>query len=220
MNEMLEIKFHELSFCLKKLEIHKKISGEAMLRFSECFKNYIYDLEDPKKKHKLKKIAGLAGENEKRGPKTGKNAKQKTQYRRGKDKVMEQEQQQEEVIIPPELPSPVLPKEYKSLYRKIANETHPDKSKGDKQKSKIFTEVNSAINSENYFKLIEYALLLGIKIPDEVNVSEQEINNKISSINAEVKQITKSVAWEWYHLDTEEKKEKLIEGYATYLTQQ
>ena len=212
-SEMLEIKFHELSFCLKKLEIHKKINDEAMTLFSEYFKEYIYGMTDAKEKHKLKKIAGLATENERRGPKTGKNAKQKAQYKRGKTKVEEQEQ----VIIPEEKPKNPLPSEYKKLYRQIANKTHPDKAKGDKQKNKIFTEVNSAVQDEDYFKLIEYALLLGMEIPPEVPIEEEDINKKIKSVNAKIKEITKSVAWEWYHLDQEEEKTKLIEGYASFL---
>jgi hypothetical protein len=213
-NQLMELKIHELSFAVKKLKIHENINNHAMSEFSKSFKNFIEDVQDPQSKHKLKQIAGLAGENEKRMTKTAKKAKQQGQYRKKRNKV---QQEHQEVEIPPEIPSKSVPQEYKGLYRKIAKETHPDKTKDDKSKNKILQEVNNAIFKEDYFKLIEYALLLGIEIPDEVPLETKKIDEKIAIANQKIQQITKSVAWEWYHLDKQSDKESMIEGYATYL---
>lgn len=215
-NEILDLKIHELKFAIKKLEIHQKINQEAMTLFSEMFKEYVNSIDDGNKKHKLKQAAGLAGENERRSSKTAKKAKQQKQYKRGDTKVQEQQEQQV-YEPPPEKPKKELPKEYKSLYRKIASKTHPDKIKDDEEKKKILQEVTKAITNEDYFKLIESALKLDIDIPEEIQINFGAIQQKIASIHNQVKQITKSVAWEWYHLEDDEQKKKLIEGYATFI---
>jgi len=180
------------------------------------FKEYIDSVEDGNAKHKLKQAAGLAGENEKRSSKTAKRAKQQKQYKRGETKV-EERQEQHVYEPPPDKPKKELPKEFKSLYRKIASKTHPDKIKDDEEKKKILQEVNKAITNEDYFKLIESALKLDIEIPEEININFGSLQQKIASINNQVKQITKSVAWEWYHLEDSEQKKKLIEGYASFI---
>ena len=211
-SEIFELKVHELKFAVKKLEIHHKINNQAMTQFSDYFKDYIDTVDNRGVRHKLKQIAGLAGENEKPMNKTAKRAKQQAQYRKGRTKV-----QEEVVEPPPPKPKKPLPKEYKSLYRKIANKTHPDKIKDDSDKKEMFQKVTSAVDSEDYFKLVEYAILLDIEIPDEISLDIGDIDDKIEKIKKEVKHITRSVAWEWYHLEEESEKKKLIEGYATYL---
>ncbi len=210
-NELLQLKIHELSFAVKRLEIHQKINKEAMFQFSKSFKNFIDEVEDSTSKHKLKQIAGLAGESEKRMTKTAKRAKQQRQYKRGKNKI------EQEVQLPPDIPVKPVPDEYKKLYRDIAKKTHPDKIGDDKEKSKILQEVNNAVSEEEYFKLIECALLLGIEIPEEVPFEPEQVNKKITDANKKIEQITKSVAWEWYHLPEQSDKTRLIEGYAAYL---
>ena len=212
--QLYEMKLHELRFLIKKLEIHKEIHLEAAEKFSKYFEDYINSLTVRSVKHKLKQIAGLAGPNEKPINKTAQNAKQQRQYKQGKTKV---KQEYEEVSMPPETPVKPVPKEYKGLYRKIARETHPDVNGGDEKKKKIFQEINNAIEKEDYFKLIEAAMLLNLKIPDDVPLQTDVVENKITLANKEIKQITKSVAWEWYHIEEEESKKVLIEKYANFL---
>jgi len=214
--ELFELKLHELKFSLKKLEIHQKINEDAMSNFSKQFKEFIYSLEDLNMQHKLKQIAGLANPSERRSSKTAQRAKQQRQYRQNKSKVQEH---QEEPQPPVEIENNPLPEEYKKLYKKIANVTHPDKCRDDMQKQKIFQQVNSAVNDKNYFKLIETAIFLDIEIPDEVPLDFQELDLKIQEANNKVGEITKSVAWEWYHVKDNESKLKLIEGYASFLLQ-
>ena len=147
-NEILDLKMHELKFAMKKLEIHNKINQEAMRSFSEMFRGYIDSVEDGTTKHKLKKAAGLVGENEKRSLKTAKKVKQQKQYKKGKTKVKPEVEEEHAYQSPPETPKKELPKQYKSLYRKIASKTHPDKISNDEGKKKILQEVNKAITEE------------------------------------------------------------------------
>ena len=215
-DQIFELKIHELKFSLKKLEIHETINMSAMEQFSKYFKDYIESIDNRTVKHKLKKIAGLVGEDEKPMNKTAKRAKQQAQYKKNKSKI--QPDFEEQVIDPPpEKPKKPLPKGYKSLYRKIASKTHPDKIGDDDEKKEIFQKVTAAIDSENYFKLVEYATILDIEIPDEVPVKTEDIDKKIQKIQHNIDNMTKSVAWEWYHMEQDAEKRKLIEGYASFL---
>ena len=215
-NQILELKIHELKFSLKKLEIHEKINLKAMEDFSKYFKDYIDSVDNRTVKHKLKKIAGLVGEDEKPMNKTAKRAKQQAQYRKNKSKI-QPEFEEQVVEPPPEKPRPVLPKEYKTLYRRIASKTHPDKIDKDDARREIFQKVTAAVDSEDYFKLIEYATMLDIEIPEEVPISAKDIDIKIQNIEGNIKNMTNSVAWEWYHMEKDSDKKRLIEGYASYL---
>jgi hypothetical protein len=213
-NSLMRLKIHELSFSIKKLQIHENINKDAMTEFSKSFKDFIDNIDNAQSKHKLKQIAGLTGKDEKRMTKTAQKAKQQRQHRKGQNKV---EQNHQQVEIPPDIPVKSIPPEYKGLYREIAKKTHPDRVKNDKEKNKILQEVNNAISKEEYFKIVEYAILLEIDIPEEVPLEAGQIDEKISKANAKINQITKSVAWEWYHLDEESDKINMIEGYAAYL---
>ena len=61
------------------------------------------------------------------------------------------------------------------------------------------------------------AVLLDIEIPDDIPLDIDKIDGKIDKIQKQIKNMTRSVAWEWYHLQEEEQKKKLIQGYATFL---
>ncbi len=214
-NELYELKLHELKFLVKKFEIHQKIHAKAAMMFSKSFVDFVDSVQDKSKRHKLKKLSGLAGENEKPMTKNAKNAKQQSQYRKGKNKV---QQEQEQIFVkPPESSKKEIPKEYKGLYRKIASVTHPDKSSDDNEvRSDIFKDLNNAIEQENYFKLVEYAMMLDIEIPDEIPLDTKSIDEKIDKTKKEIKVLTKSVAWEWYHIE-EDAQETLIKRYVEYL---
>lgn len=221
--ELYEIKLYELKFLIKKLQIHQKVHTGAATLFSDKFKEYIDSVEDGAAKHKLRKLAGLAGEDEKRMSKNAKRAKQAGQHRRGENKIKEpqeqhkQEQHYSEERVEVNSSSKNIPKEYKKLYRTLANATHPDKSGGDLEKVKTFQKIGNAISNGDYYKLIECALALDIEIPDEVPMDSGLIDEKIAQTKVEIKKITKSVAWEWYHIEEEEKRKFLFEKYIEFL---
>ena len=110
-----------------------------------------------------------------------------------------------------------IPKEYKKLYRKLASATHPDKAGDNPEKIKMFQKIGNAIANEDYYKLVECALTLDIEIPEEVPLDSSTVEEKIVSTKTEIKKITKSVAWEWYHLEDEEKRDFLFEKYIEYV---
>lgn len=217
-NQMYELKIHELKFLVKKLEIHRSVHADAASKFSKYFVNFIDTIDDKSTKHQLKKIAGLIGKNEKPMTKAGKKAKQQAQYRKGRTKV--QPEQEEVSVETVEVSKKEIPKEYKGLYRKLASVTHPDKLKeGDNTKVEMFKKINNAVVEEDYFKLVEYAMALDVDIPEEISIDTEYIDQKIISINKEIQDLTKTVAWEWYHMN-EEQKQILIQKYANYLLEQ
>lgn len=214
-SEFYELKIHELGYMIKKYQIHNKIHNEASLQFSDYFKTYIDSVSDRGKRHKLRKIAGIVGEEEKLLTKTAQRAKQAGQYRKGRDKI--NKPQQEDLPPPPPPPNKKVPKEYKSLYRKVASAIHPDKVNGDVEKERMLQEVNGAISTGEYFKIVECAVKLNIEIPEEVPLDVSELDSKIEGMRKKIKDMTKSVAWEWYHIEEEDSKVILIQKYAEYL---
>jgi len=88
----------------------------------------------------------------------------------------------------------------KSLYRKIATITHPDKIKKDERKKKLeqhFQEASRALEESNYNKLISLALSLDLKS----SLGNKELlplyKDQINSTKEEISKIEKSSAWIW-----------------------
>lgn len=228
---LFKIKLNELQFQLENLHIHNKINKEAMETFSESFREYVNNIKDPNQKEKLEILAGLKAPKKKDElSKAAKNAKQQGQYKSGKtklqhddpeyrDKINEDAEREVQKVKKP------LPKNLKDLYRKIARNSHPDVLEGDELKEEkidLFRQAQASIEDERYGNLIDCALLLNIDIPEEFSKDyyrPEKIDTRIREIKQQVIQITKSVAWGWYHLESESDKQNLILKYAHFLLQ-
>tara|TARA_Y100000592_G_C5466615_1_gene317112 strand:+ start:1692 stop:2405 length:714 start_codon:yes stop_codon:yes gene_type:complete len=228
---LFKIKLNELQFQLENLHIHNKINKEAMETFSESFKEHVNNIKDPDQKEKLEILAGLKAPKKKDElSKAAKNAKQQGQYKSGKtklqhddpeyrDKINEDAEREVQKVKKP------LPKNLKDLYRKIARNSHPDVLEGDELKEEkidLFRQAQASIEDERYGNLIDCALLLNIDIPEEFSKDyyrPEKIDTRIREIKQQVIQITKSVAWGWYHLESESDKQNLILKYAHFLLQ-
>jgi len=228
---LFKIKLNELQFQLENLHIHNKINKEAMETFSESFREHVNNIKDPNQKEKLEILAGLKAPKKKDElSKAAKNAKQQGQYKSGKtklqhddpeyrDKINEDAEREVQKVKKP------LPKNLKDLYRKIARNSHPDVLEGDELKEEkidLFRQAQASIEDERYGNLIDCALLLNIDIPEEFSKDyyrPEKIDTRIREIKQQVVQITKSVAWGWYHLESESDKQNLILKYAHFLLQ-
>jgi hypothetical protein len=108
--------------------------------------------------------------------------------------------------------------ELKSLYREIAKETHPDKllesdERAVKEKTKLFQEAYDAVDSKDWFKLREIASDLGIDSPEPSEKQIKLLEISIKEVGAKIKSAHKTVAWNWFHFETEEMKEDYMEQY-------
>ena len=88
----------------------------------------------------------------------------------------------------------------KSLYRKIAMVTHPDKIREDERKERLeknFQAASKALEENDYNKLITLALSLDLKT--ELGNSEliPLYKNQISEVKERISAIEKSIPWIW-----------------------
>jgi hypothetical protein len=101
-------------------------------------------------------------------------------------------------------------KEAKTLFKKIAVETHPDKlsqaSKEERElKSRYFLKAQKAIENNDLASLLEVANKLNI---DSGLVAEEEIKiieTKIDFIRKKVHEMKQTAAWIWHHSSGEQK---------------
>ena len=228
LKNLFRLRVNELRFELKNLEIHKKIIEEAQEAFSSAFRDYIRTV-DQETKLTLEEIAGIKTPRPQRVSKAGKKAKQQAQYKAGKTKLEEEaearqrakeERARQEEIDKIKKP---LPPKFKTLFRNIAKKTHPDVLGEDEEreeKIELFKTAKEAVEKKEYEKLIDCALLLDVEIPDVFSIDycmPKILNQRVKKIRSEVEQMTKTVAWGWYHLESKELRDNMIDSYAKYL---
>ena len=228
LKNLFRLRVNELRFELKNLEIHKKIIVEAEEAFSNAFRKYV-NASNKEVKAKLEEIAGIRGPRSKNMSKAAQKAKQQAQYKAGKTNVEEEKEArrraekerkvQEEIN---QIKQPLPPK-FKTLFRDIAKKTHPDILGNDEDKEEkieLFKKAKDAVEKKEYENLIDYALLLDLEIPDLFSIdycTPKLLSKRVEETRGKVKQITKTVAWGWYHLESKQMKDKLIDNYANYL---
>jgi len=110
---------------------------------------------------------------------------------------------------PEEKPAAPKNKDLKKLYRKIAENTHPDKT-GNNQYADLFSEAARAYDQNDIGKLLEIAGNLNIELlelsPDSILLLE----NNIKTLSLEIHNKKNTVAWSWSKSSTDEEKDKLI----------
>lgn len=96
--------------------------------------------------------------------------------------------------------------ELKKLFRRIAEETHPDKvaasgfsDKEVSKKGRIFKKAREAFNNNNWFVLHSIAIDLDIKMPPPTEQQIQWIEEDIGRVQQIIGNIQNLTAWHWYH---------------------
>ena len=223
-----EAKVSELVFARQSLEHHQRVNKIAQEEFSEAFKEFVQIIPEGVEKDRLIKIAGIddfaPAQPKGEMSKAALNAKNQLKDKKEKQKQAGQEEQEDYRIPPPEdhKPKERVPQEYKKLYRKIALMTHPDRlallpPDEREDKTNVLLEANKAVEDKEYWKLVECAMFLGIDIPDDIKYDIAILQEKIKKYKSKVKDIKKSVAWEWYHMDDEKLKLTLVDRYSRFL---
>ena len=110
-------------------------------------------------------------------------------------------------------------KEAKSLFKKIAVETHPDKlassSEEEKElKNRYFLKAQKAIEDNDLASLLEVANKLNISSGMVAEEETKIIQTKIDFIRNKIHEMKQTAAWIWYHSDGEKKEniEKQLTG--------
>ncbi len=101
----------------------------------------------------------------------------------------------------------------KKLYRRIAAETHPDKSTakglgeaGIKIAVNIFKRAKEAYKAKNWYVLYSIALDLGLDVDDPKKEHLDWLKEDIQSGESKVKHLSQLIVWVWYTGDEESKR--------------
>jgi FtsZ-interacting cell division protein ZipA len=104
--------------------------------------------------------------------------------------------------------------ETKSIYRKIASRTHPDKQEVESEETtKKFTDAKAAIEEGDYSKLYDIADDLGIDTGDPTPEQLDSIKQLIQEEQDKIKSIENSLIWNWYHATSSDLKEGLMKRF-------
>lgn len=96
----------------------------------------------------------------------------------------------------------------KTIFRAIAKECHPDKTKSP-IRVKWFEESQIAYEKNDLLTLYKFAKKLNVEIIFELNKTIL-LQRSIEEKKKELQQITTSFLWLWVHSETEEEKQEII----------
>ncbi len=87
------------------------------------------------------------------------------------------------------------------VFKKLSTKLHPDKKGGDKE---LFQRANKARQSNNISELLDLAREI------EMSIEESEdmipiLKDKNTNIQQQIDSMEKSLAWQWYHMNKEER---------------
>lgn len=136
---------------------------------------------------------------------TSTNEKQKEEDRKVVEEISDldprvRKEEEADEPPPPKSEKSQHPSWVKSVYRKIAMVTHPDKVKDDERKDRLeqqFQEASKAMENHDYNKLITLALSLNLK----TDLGNRELipiyKQQIQDIKESIDEVEKSIPWLW-----------------------
>ena len=106
----------------------------------------------------------------------------------------------------------------KSLYKKIAAQTHPDKMRRashyeKKYKNNLFEQASEAMESGDYHTICRIAEKLEIKLPEPTNSNVESLTRTRNLISQKVNNLRTSIPWKWYLESEVKKKNELVLMY-------
>lgn len=87
------------------------------------------------------------------------------------------------------------------VFKKLSTKLHPDKG-GDKE---MFQKANEAKENNNLSELLNIASELNMKIEDDETMIPI-LREKNGIVENQIEMIDKSLAWQWYHMNDDERK--------------
>jgi len=106
----------------------------------------------------------------------------------------------------------------KKIYRKIATDSHPDKTidKSDfekKYKAQLFEKARQSYEEGDYCTLSELAKELGFEPPRPTKKHVKMAKSTIVKLEKDIKKMKNTYAWVWYNEEVKEKKDTIMEKY-------
>ena len=189
----------EMKFLYADLEYHEVIFEESKEAFNKGLKDFM-------RRHNIKGNI--------------QDYQNKNQPEETKIKVKsEMDLNAEDYYNEPLKESKITDKELSKLFKEIAVQTHPDKlSKGmsPQEKSKkidMFLKAKKAAEEDDWFKLQEVAMDLGLNLPPPTQNQLKLLKEKIQDIKAKIHKMSDTYAWKWYDMETIESKDQLMKHY-------
>ncbi len=103
-------------------------------------------------------------------------------------------------------PTLVKSKELKTLFHRIAEETHPDKVRANgfsekevTKRTRIFKKAKKAFNETNWYILHSIANQIGVEVPKPTEQLIGWLEEDIARVENDISNITNLTAWHWYH---------------------
>mgnify|MGYP003116636752 CR=1 FL=1 len=108
---------------------------------------------------------------------------------------------------------PIEPKnkDLKTIYRKIVEKTHPDKT-GDNSHAGLFSEAARAYKNNNMGKLIEIATKANIEVPNIGKESIYILESNIKEIEEEIKHKKQTTSWGWHRAKNDKQKKDIVKA--------
>ena len=110
-------------------------------------------------------------------------------------------------------------KDLKTLYKKIATQTHPDKLINEqieaarKRKQRLFMEAREALESKDYYKLSQIAEELGIELPEPTRQQLVWMRKEKKKIEKTVEAITKTYEWVYGEAEAADARNNIFHSY-------
>ena len=106
----------------------------------------------------------------------------------------------------------------KSLFKKIAAQTHPDNMRRaghyeKKYKNNLFEEARAAMENGDYHSICKIAEKLEIDLPKPTEANVASLTRVRNSVSEKVNALRTSIPWKWYLESNIEAKNKLILAY-------
>lgn len=119
-------------------------------------------------------------------------------------KQQEQQEEKEEQVVESAEPG-AGPAEMKKLWKKIATEAHPDKTKNNPEKTALYKKAAAAWKSKSYDELCKVAIELGIEPPDASEESIAVLTGVSSDLEKKLKDSETTILWLWGNTSPEKR---------------
>ena len=112
----------------------------------------------------------------------------------------------------------------KSLYKKIASQTHPDKMRRaghyeKKYKNNLFETAREAMEQNDYHSICKIAEKLEIELPKPTPANVDSLTRTRDKVSEKVNRLRRSLPWSWYLESNIKKKNEMVLRYVENITE-